>query len=104
MSDTYDADKILADRLLAPPDAGAAEALRQTVFARTVPVLRRRRLARPLAAVAAPAACYAAGVLPPPRLAPPPPGVKHSAVEHPPAAKPIAPRPPRSPGPQCPAH
>ena len=87
MSDTHNADKILADRLLAPPDAGAAEALRQRLFARTVPVLRRRRLARRLAAVATLAACYAAGLLSARWLAPPPQGVKHSVVEYRPPAR-----------------
>jgi hypothetical protein len=94
MSDTHDTDKVLADRLLAPPDAGAAEALRQRLFARTVPVLRRRRLARRLAAVATLAACYAAGLLSAHWLAPLPQGVKLSVVEYRPTAGPKSPEAP----------
>jgi hypothetical protein len=93
MSDTHDTDIILADRLLAAPESGAAEALRERVFTRTTPVLRRRRLARRLAAVATLAACYAAGLLSARWLAPPPQDVKLAVVESRASARPKPERP-----------
>lgn len=74
------ADRTLADRLLAASEVDSAEALRQELFARTTPILRRRRLGRRLAAAAALAACYAAGVLSARWLAPPPQAVRQVAV------------------------
>ena len=94
MSDINDPDRELADCLLAAPAAGAAETLRQTVFARTARVLRRRRLARQLTYAAALVVCYAAGVLSARWLNPPPRSVESIAVKR---ERPREPPPPQRP-------
>src|SRR5436190_16503254 len=52
----------LAELLAVPRGPTGAEKFRQTVFARTTGVMRRRRIVRRVAYTAAMAVCYAAGI------------------------------------------